>query len=292
MRPRTGIAAFVTAAERGGRARRRRRGAGAQRERRQGRVGDDTRLIPGDLLVSTSYYANDPDIVAGHDRAAARVHRARLRDRDRRTATTRTCSTTTRSTPASASPPGSSCSEITPWGRPQGVIPVPTQRAGHQLLLEVGGRAQPVPRRQVPDVHRLRGRAGHRSTSRTRTPPASSTRPTRSPARTTGRWRQLSANGKFTFTETNAYSGNNGRAAIEAKVNGKYYIYTAGNAGNGVQPAARRASSSAPARRSSPRRTCPRRTRRQASRPRSAASTSPSSATRRTRSARTTTSAA
>jgi hypothetical protein len=47
---------------------------------------------------------------------------------------------------------------------------------------------------------------------------------------------QLSANGKFTFTETNAYSGNNGRAAIEAKVNGKYYIYTAGNAGNGSNP--------------------------------------------------------
>ena len=47
---------------------------------------------------------------------------------------------------------------------------------------------------------------------------------------------QLSANGKFTFTETNAYSGNNGRAAVEAKVNGKYYIYTAGNAGNGANP--------------------------------------------------------
>ena len=47
---------------------------------------------------------------------------------------------------------------------------------------------------------------------------------------------QLSANGKFTFTETNAYSGNNGRAAVEAKVDGKYYIYTAGNAGNGANP--------------------------------------------------------
>ncbi len=47
---------------------------------------------------------------------------------------------------------------------------------------------------------------------------------------------QLSADGKFTFTETNAYSGNNGRAAVEAKVNGKYYIYTAGNAGNGSNP--------------------------------------------------------
>jgi hypothetical protein len=50
---------------------------------------------------------------------------------------------------------------------------------------------------------------------------------------------QLSADGKFTFTETNAYSGNNGRAAVEAKIGGKYYVYTAGNAGNGsgTQPA-------------------------------------------------------
>ena len=47
---------------------------------------------------------------------------------------------------------------------------------------------------------------------------------------------RLSANGTFQFTETNAYSGNNGRAATEATVNGKEYIYTAGNAGNGSNP--------------------------------------------------------
>jgi hypothetical protein len=47
---------------------------------------------------------------------------------------------------------------------------------------------------------------------------------------------QLDQNGKFTFTETNAYSGNNGRAAIAATVNGKEYYYTAGNAGNGSNP--------------------------------------------------------
>ena len=49
---------------------------------------------------------------------------------------------------------------------------------------------------------------------------------------------QLSRNGKFAFTETNAYSGNNGRAAVEAKVGGRSYIYTAGNAGNGSNNAA------------------------------------------------------
>jgi hypothetical protein len=46
----------------------------------------------------------------------------------------------------------------------------------------------------------------------------------------------LSADGQWTFTETNAYSGNNGRAAVEATVGGKSYIYTAGNAGNGANP--------------------------------------------------------
>jgi hypothetical protein len=43
-------------------------------------------------------------------------------------------------------------------------------------------------------------------------------------------------NGKFTFTETNAYSGNNGRAAILNNTNGANFFYTAGNAGNGANP--------------------------------------------------------
>jgi hypothetical protein len=42
--------------------------------------------------------------------------------------------------------------------------------------------------------------------------------------------------GRFTFTETNAYSGNNGRAAILNNLDGKNLIYTAGNAGNGSNP--------------------------------------------------------
>lgn len=42
--------------------------------------------------------------------------------------------------------------------------------------------------------------------------------------------------GNFTFTETNAYSGNNGRAAILNDRDGGRSIYTAGNAGNGSNP--------------------------------------------------------
>ena len=42
--------------------------------------------------------------------------------------------------------------------------------------------------------------------------------------------------GNFTFTETNAYSGNNGRSAILNNTNGATFFYTAGNAGNGSNP--------------------------------------------------------
>jgi hypothetical protein len=45
---------------------------------------------------------------------------------------------------------------------------------------------------------------------------------------------QLDSNGKFRFTTTNAYSGNNGRAAILNDQNN--VVYTAGNAGNGGNP--------------------------------------------------------
>ncbi|AXC14645.1 Glycerophosphoryl diester phosphodiesterase [Acidisarcina polymorpha] len=42
--------------------------------------------------------------------------------------------------------------------------------------------------------------------------------------------------GKFSFTETNAYSGNNGRAAILNNSDGNFIFYSAGNAGNGNNP--------------------------------------------------------
>ncbi|WP_216847103.1 hypothetical protein [Granulicella sp. L60] len=42
--------------------------------------------------------------------------------------------------------------------------------------------------------------------------------------------------GKFTFTETDAYSGNNGRAAILNNSYGADMFYAAGNAGNGSNP--------------------------------------------------------
>jgi hypothetical protein len=43
-------------------------------------------------------------------------------------------------------------------------------------------------------------------------------------------------NGQFHFTVTNAYSGNNGRAAILNNSGSNEFLYTAGNAGNGSNP--------------------------------------------------------
>jgi hypothetical protein len=47
---------------------------------------------------------------------------------------------------------------------------------------------------------------------------------------------QMDSRGHFQFTETNAYSGNNGRAAVLNNINGADQIYTVGNAGNGGNP--------------------------------------------------------
>jgi hypothetical protein len=46
----------------------------------------------------------------------------------------------------------------------------------------------------------------------------------------------LDKQGRLSFTETNAYSGNNGRAAIAYDSGPHSLIYTAGNAGNGSNP--------------------------------------------------------
>ena len=47
---------------------------------------------------------------------------------------------------------------------------------------------------------------------------------------------EVNAAGQFRFTRTNAYSGNNGRAAVLNDTNGNDVFYTAGNAGNGSNP--------------------------------------------------------
>jgi hypothetical protein len=47
---------------------------------------------------------------------------------------------------------------------------------------------------------------------------------------------EVNASGQFRYTLTNAYSGDNGRAAILNNSGGSNVLYTAGNAGNGANP--------------------------------------------------------
>ena len=131
-----------------------------------------------------------------------------------------------------------------------------------------------------------------RSTSPTPTRLASSTRPTRSPAPTTGPWPRCRPDGQLNFTETNAYSGNNGRAAILAKVSGKYVHLHRGQRRATAPTRSRTASSSAPARRSSRPSSLPESAQQPGAPTPVGSFNVTSSATRRTRSARTTTSAA
>ena len=90
---------------------------------------------------------------------------------------------------------------------------------------------------------------------------------------------QLDRWGRFTFTRTNAYSGDNGRAAITNDEHGNDLLYTAGNAGQSSRPPANVVSIGGRAVHHAVIR-CPRPTRTPARRPRSGASTSPNSATR------------
>ena len=103
---------------------------------------------------------------------------------------------------------------------------------------------------------------------------------------------QLDSQGHFKFTETNAYSGNNGRAAIMDEEH-SHVIYTAGNAGNGANPQPDGIIAGAGAQIIKPtREPTPEPCRNRVSPLPSAASASRSSVTRRTRSARTPTSVA
>ncbi len=235
MRPRTGVAAFVTVAGAAAVLAATAAGPAAQAATAgSGHYpGSPGRLIPGDLLVSTSRYVNDPAIVAG----------------------------------STVLPPGSGAAgavaiaggdypqvfnndtvdgsfgvtsklylrEITPDGRPRGVIAVPSSdlvtsfssKSEDALSLSPDGRSVTFMGYAAPP--------GALDVSNSNTPGAvDPTNPV-----TSSYYRvaaSLSADGRWTFTETNAYSGNNGRAAVEANVGGKSFIYTAGNAGNGSSP--------------------------------------------------------
>ena len=236
MRPRTGIAAFLTVISAAGVLAATAAGAtaaGASTRSAAADRGHQRDLVPGDLLVSESYYSNDPDIVAGQTvlppgctsgcgTAVANGDYPYVFNND---AVDGSFGVTSRLF----------LREITPWGHTQDVIPVPTSelntsfssKSEGALNLSTDGKyvtfIDYVAPKDTVDV------------SNANTPGViDPTNPV--PGAYYRAVAQLSRDGKFTFTETNAYSGNNGRAAIEAKIGGKYYIFTAGNAGNGSNP--------------------------------------------------------
>jgi hypothetical protein len=180
----------------------------------------DHHLIPGDLLVSESYYTNDPGIVAGQTQlppgcttgcvmAVANGNYPYVFNND---SVDGSFGVTSRLF----------LREITPFGRTEDVVEVPSSelntsfssKSEGALNLSTDGKYVTfIDYVTPPDTV---------DASNANTPGViDPTNPV--PGAYYRAVGQLSANGKFTVTETNAYSGNNGRAAIEAKVNGKYY---------------------------------------------------------------------
>jgi len=232
MRPRTGIAAFVTVVGVAG-ALAAAAGPGAQAST-AGHPGDQGgRLIPGDLLVSTSDYVNDPNIVAGQTvlppgsgsagaLAIANGNYPYVFNNDSVDGSFGVTSPLY-------------LDEITPSGRLQGVIPVPSNELNTSFSSKSEGALNLSSDGKYVTFMDYVAAPDTVDASNANTPGViDPTNPV--PGAYYRAVASLSANGKWTFTETNAYSGNNGRAAVMAKVDGKYFYYTAGNAGNGSNP--------------------------------------------------------
>jgi hypothetical protein len=197
-----------------------------------GLPGFDGGFVPGNLLVSGSVYAGNPGIVAGQTQLPPGC--------------TAGCVTATagggypqvfNNDLADGSFGVTSrifLSEMTPTGRPLGTVKVPnglvtsfSSKSELALNLSPDGRTVSfmgyVAKPDQVDV------------SNSNTPAViDPTNPV--PSTFYRAVAQLSGSGRIRLTETNAYSGNNGRAAITADAGGKQLVYTAGNAGNGGNP--------------------------------------------------------
>jgi hypothetical protein len=186
------------------------------------------------LLVSESYYSNDPGIVAGQTQLPPGC-----------TAGNCVTATAAGSYPqvfSNALVDGSFgvtsrifLAEMTPWGRPLGTIEVPAD----ELVTSFSSKSE-LALNLFPDGRTVSfmgyvTKPDNVGVSNSNTPgvtdPANPV-----PGASYRAVAQLSGRGQFQFTETNAYSGNNGRAAITAEAGGKELIYTSGNAGNGSTP--------------------------------------------------------
>jgi hypothetical protein len=191
-------------------------------------------LIPGNLLVSESFYSNDPGIVAGRTQLPPGC-------------TAGNCVTAT----ANGSYPqvfnnaladGSFgvtsrifLAQLTPWGAPLSTIAVPPSELVSSFSSKSELALSLSPDGRTVTFMGYATKPDNVDVSNSNTPGViDPTNPV--PGAYYRAVAQLNGRGQFQFTETSAYSGNNGRAAITAQAGGRELIYAAGNAGNGSNP--------------------------------------------------------
>ncbi len=159
MRPRTGIAAVLAVLSAAGVHRRYHQRGG--RQRRQARRTGAIAACSCPVTCWSARATTRTTRASSRARPSCRRGQARPARRRSRAGTTRTSSTTTPWTRSFGVTSPLVLEEITPDGRPVSRHPGSRAVPDHELLLQVRGRAQPLPRRQARDVHRLRGRARH-----------------------------------------------------------------------------------------------------------------------------------
>jgi hypothetical protein len=191
-------------------------------------------IFPGNLLVSESFYTADPNIVAGQTQLPPGCTGANC--------VTATANGTYPQVFNNALVDGSFgvtskiyLAEMTPGGFPIATIPVPA----NELVTSFSSKSELAlnlsPDGRTVSFMGYAAAPDDVDVSNSNTPGViDPTNPV--PSAFFRAVAQLSGNGNFGFTETNAYSGNNGRAAITADAGGQELIYTSGNAGNGGNP--------------------------------------------------------
>ena len=287
MRPRTGIAAFVTVLSAAG-VLAATTAAGAS----TARPSSGDRLIPGDLLVSESYYTNDPDIVAGQTvlppgctsgcaTAIANGDYPYVFNND---SVDGSFGVTSRIFLREITPFGGRPMDVASRCRPDELVTSFSSKSELALNLSTDGEYVTFMGYVAP--------ADALDVSNANTPGViDPTNPVPAPY-----YRAVAAavgaTGRFRFTETNAYSGNNGRAAILTTSTAATYYLHRRQRRQRQQPAAGGVILGAGAQIITPVEPARVRPGARAADAGRRASTSPSSATRPTRSARTTTSAA
>jgi len=204
-----------------------------------------TPLVPGDLLVSSSTFQNDPGIVAGKTQLPPGCGGANSPCGTAVTDGTYPYVFNNDTVDGTFGITSKiDLDEITPLGAMFGSIEVPSTQpgmtsAGDQMVTSFSSKSE-LALNLSPDGRYLTF-MGYDAPVDTADVSNASTPGDVDPTNPTNFYyyrvvSQLGQDGKFHFTLTNAYSGDNGRAAIFNDAPGADVYYTAGNAGNGSNP--------------------------------------------------------